>query len=522
MKVYDDKLVFDNAKHVEKLEEIPGLRVFAAERFARGGIDAVAAACRAVGIQAPSKDQSAEVHKGTLPKGVRSYQVQGIGWLIGTVTKYGAAILADDMGLGKTLQTMCAIKAMNKGRVLVLCPAAALETWRDELFKWGVRKDKTAILSSSTLKAARAEWEHSPKVQWVVCSYDHRMVARTMELAFMREMPEFLVLDEAHRLRGRNSKRSEMLEDVRPLVSKVIAITATPQFNRPKDLYQLLRILYGYRFGNQFDFDKRYSGAVPGKWGGMVYPKHGKFNPEELKLRLSYYLLRREKREVAHELPPLTFQVRWVDPTSEARKEFLKAQMNIGKGSLHAAVAATLKGKVQECLDLAVEARRFVLATWMKTHAREFHRILNGDLETPCVLITGDLPTAERALQIKLAEAKGWGVVATTDSISESLNLQHVASVGILHALDWVPLKLAQLFARIHRLGSVDPVLWYIVAMRETVDQIIMDTQISKLDQYRNVFGMKSHREMRHALADEVAIERAEKEALKQIYEAMR
>ena len=132
------------------------------------------------------------------------------------------------------------------------------------------------------------------------------------------------------------------------------------------------------------------------------------------------------------------------------------------------------------------------------------------------------MPTIERASQIRLAEAKGWGVVATTDSISESLNLQHVASVGILHALDWVPLKLAQLFARIHRLGSVDPVIWYLVAMRETVDQIIMDTQVSKLDQYRNVFGQKSHREIRHALADEVAIEKAEKEALKLIYEAMK
>lgn len=522
MRVFNDKLEFDNAKHVDKIEDIPGLRVFAREQFARGGIDAIAAACKAIGITPPKADSSSHVEKGTLPKGVREYQIKGIEWLIGTITKHGAAILADDMGLGKTLQTMCAVRAMREGRVLVLCPAAALETWRDELFKWGVRKLDTVILSSSSLKAARAEWERSLSAQWVVCSYDHRMVERCMELAFQSEMPEFLVLDEAHRLRGRNSKRSEMLESVRPLVSKVIAITATPQFNRPRDLFQLLRILYGYRFGNQFEFDKRYSGAHPGKWGGLEYPKHGSFNADELKLRLSYYLLRREKRDVAHELPPLTFQVRWVDPTSEARKEFLKCQMSIGKGSLHAAVAATLKGKVQECLDLAVEARRFVLATWMKTHAREFHRMLSGELETPCVLITGDMPTIERASQIRLAEAKGWGVVATTDSISESLNLQHVASVGILHALDWVPLKLAQLFARIHRLGSVDPVIWYLVAMRETVDQIIMDTQVSKLDQYRNVFGQKSHREIRHALADEVAIEKAEKEALKLIYEAMK
>jgi SNF2 family DNA or RNA helicase len=330
------------------------------------------------------------------------------------------------------------------------------------------------------------------------------------------------VLDEAHRLRGRDSKRSATLASIAPLCSYKIAITATPSYNRPKDLWQLLDIVLPGYFGSRWDFDKRYCGAYPGKWGGLEYPKSGSFNAEELKMRLAHYMIRREKYEVASELPPMTFQVRWVDATSEARKVFAQAQLNIGKKTLHDAVVATLKGKVEEAITLAQESRRFLLATWQKTDARAIHHILNADKDTPCALITGDMPTAKRADTIREARARGQGIVATTDSIAESLNLQGVASVGILHALDWTPLKLAQLFARLHRLGQVDPVIWYLVAMRDTVDQVIIDTQVAKLDQYRGIFGTKSHRGMRHALADEVALEKAERKALAELYEAMK
>lgn len=514
-----------NAEVVDKIEGIPGLKIFPDNGFAIGSMDAIAAAQRAAGKRVilrglPDLTEIPEL-QASLPKGLRDYQKQGVLWLHTVLKEHGGAMLADDMGLGKTLQTLTTVRLMaGEGRTLVLCPAAALETWRDELQKWGF--ESAAIFSASNSKAARLDRERAPEAKVVVCSYDYRVLDRCMEAAFMSEYPTFLVLDEAHRLRGRDSKRSKMLASLAPLATWKIAITATPQFNRPRDLYQLLRILYDRRFGSQWDFDKRYCGAVPGKWGGLEYPRKGSFHAEELKLRLSYYMLRREKSEVAHELPPMTFQVRWVDPTSEAKKVFAQAQLNIGKAKLHDAVVATLKGKVEEALALAQDSRRFLLCTWLRSHARELHRILNGDRDTPCTLISGDMPTEKRAEAIRQAKDRGHGIVATTDSVSESLNLQGVASVGILHALDWVPLKLAQLFGRLHRLGQTDPVIWYLVAMRETVDQVIIDTQVNKLDQYRNIFGMKSHRGMRHALADEVAIEKAEKEALKSIYAAMK
>lgn len=521
MKIGTDTITFTSEKTAEKLHGIPGLKVFA-NGLARGSIDAIAAGALALGSKRIPKPHSpwGEAWK-KLPDNLRDYQKKGADWLVDTLAIHRGAILADDMGLGKTLQVLTAIDVLlTDKRVLVLCPAAALETWRDELKKWGVKS--FAILTSEQTKAAKSDWLGSGSRQWVVCSYDHRMVRRAMEVAFARETPIFLVLDEAHRLRGRDSKRSETLEEVRPLVEYAIAMTATPQFNRPRDLWQLLRILFGYRFGSKWDFDKRYCGAYPGKWGGLEYPKKGSFNADELRLRLSYYLLRREKSEVAHELPPLTFQVRWVEATSEAKKAFIQAQAGIGKITLHDALIATLKGKVQESIDLAVEAKRFVMATWLKEHARQLHKMLNQDYDTPCELITGEMPVGKRAEAVRRAQAAGHGIVATTDSISESLNLQHVASVGILHALDWTPLKLAQLFARIHRLGSVDPVTWYLVAMRNSVDQVIIETQVAKLDQYRaNFKSTKGIREFRHALADEKAIEQAEKQALKEIYAAM-
>lgn len=513
-----------NTELCEKIEGIPGLRVHGAEGMAVGSVDAIAAARLRAGHTVEGFIKLAKVGatRAAFPD-LRKYQRRGVRFLVNVLREHGGAILADDMGLGKTLQALTAMKLLLKEneRALILCPAAARETWRDELAKWGFTS--TAVLSPTATKAAKKEWEDASSKRVLVCSYHPSLIDRTLECAFPRGVPAFLILDEAHRLRGRNSLRSKTLKDIAPLTKYRLALSATPQMDHPRDWYQLLHTLLGYRFGNRWDFDRAYCAARPNKYGGQ--DNRGVSNPEELKLRLSYYMLRREKRDVAKELPAMQWQVRWVEPTTDAKRVFQAAQLGLSKGSMHEAVLATLKGKTEETISLAKEAKRFLLATWLREHAQQLARSLSVEHDTPCVCITGDLSTEKRAAKIREAQSKGWGVVATTDSISESLNLQGVASIGILHALDWVPLKLAQLFGRLHRLGITDPVTWYIVAMRESIDQVIVQTQILKLDQWRGIMGQTSHRDFRHAIGDAVSgpqVVEAEKQALKDMYEAMK
>jgi SNF2 family DNA or RNA helicase len=242
-----------------------------------------------------------------------------------------------------------------------------------------------------------------------------------------------------------------------------------------------------------------------------------------LKLRLSYLMIRRTREQVLKELPPLTRQVVWLPADKEAEAAFVKAAVHKSPGGTAAALQATLAGKVEAALDYAEQARQFVLFTWMKSHAHQMAKILAEQRDTPCVCITGDVPHKERQALVKLAESKQWGLVATIDSLYQGVNLQGVAKVGIMHALDYVPIKMVQTEGRIHRMGQKDPVTWIYLAMKDSMDQLVVKTIVDKLDQWRATMGKDGSEGMKDTLGGNVngAGADAEKAALRALYEGM-
>lgn len=502
------------------VEDIPGVRI--RDGKVQGAIDAVSAAKLAMGRSA-LVDVSPELTwaKRSL---ARDYQKRGVEFLIHTLQTHYGALLADEMGLGKTFQALEVRERLcaDTGRTLVCCPAAARETWRKELTKWGV---KNSVVLSPT--GSKRDWQVAAEAQTVITSYHHGMLDRAIGAAFPSDTPRLLVLDEAHRLRGRHSLRSAALKTVAALCTYRLALTATPSYDRPRDLWQILNILLGFTFGSKWDFDRRYCAGALNSWGGL--DNKGSSNVDELRHRLSFYMLRREKADVAKELPSLDRQIRWVDPTPEARRAYAAAQLGLGKTSLHQAMLATLSGKMEEACLLAQEAKRFLLVTWLREHAAQLSRMLVEEYDTPNLLLTGDLSTERRQRIIDQATAQRVGIVATLDSVAESLNMQGVANVGISHSLDWSPLKEAQKEGRLHRLGTTEPVIWYYVAMRQSSDEAIIHTVIEKLDQWTSILAKKGPtnevRKLRHALGDAIdspEAVRLEKKVLEQIYKEMK
>ncbi len=498
---------------LDRLEGIPGLKV-TSNGEVTGSLDGCSVALNRLNIHSTLatppdwKKRSGADH--TLTK-LRQYQRQGVEHLVECLNKHGAALLADDMGLGKTLQTITTVQQLtnSKDRILVAAPRAAAETWREELKKW-VPDESVAVLNSIKTKADKADWERAKTARWVVSSYDMVMMGK-LDLVFEGTFPAFVVLDEAHRLKGRKAKRAKALKEVCTTAQYRLALTGTPVWDRSRDLWMLLHILFGYRFGNQWDFDRVYCGGKINEHGG--WENSGAANTDELKLRLAHYMLRREKREVATELPPLTRIVRWVDSTPKASAAFQKLELKLDGGSLHSALEATLQGKLDEAINLAAECRNFLLFTWMKRHAFDLHKQLN-DGGTPCHLITGDIDTRERQNRINLARERKEGIVATIDAASESINMQGIASTGIIHAIDWVPTKMAQAEARLHRIGQTEPVTWYYLAMKDSADQLVVHSVVNKLDTFISIMGAKDIQGMRNELnshgngagADEMAL----------------
>jgi SWI/SNF-related matrix-associated actin-dependent regulator 1 of chromatin subfamily A len=295
-----------------------------------------------------------------------------------------------------------------------------------------------------------------------------------------------------------------------------MALTGTPIWSRPRDFWMLLKILFGYRFGTADEFDYAYCAAYQNQWGGKV--NTGASRSEELKLRLSYVMLRRIKEQVATELPPLTRVIRWVPAIKAAKQALEAAVMN----QLHFsdALNATLDAKIDAAIEAAQSAGRFLLFTWQKRHAEVMHEKLN-EAGYACEILTGDYPEAERGAAIARAKQSGASIVATIDSTGTGVDgLQDIADTAIFHALDYVPIKMAQAEARLHRIGQKNPVTVIYIALEDSADQFVVNTVVEKLDQWRATMGNDSTSSMGDTIGAPATSDHAQA-ALAAIYAAM-
>lgn len=501
------------ASDVEALAGLPGLRQNNNAHRVEGSIDAVCAAAFRLKRDLPTLPQPAPVHGHHLE--LRPYQNEGVVFLLDRLRQFGGAILADDMGLGKTLQAITTAKELTRGggRVLVCAPAFLRMTWVEELAKWG--ETSVAALKPKKTKADAAEWEKAASAKWVITSYN--FADKALKAGFAKQTPRMLIMDEAHLLAGRDTKRAKALETLAVLCPYRLAISGTPMWSRPRDFYQLVKLLFGRRFGDRYSFDVAYAGGFINEFGGM--DNRQATNTDELRLRLSIYQLRRLKSEVAKDLPSLTRQIIWLDPVPEATAAFHSALQAQTIGATVHALEATLAAKMDAVCNAAAQAKQFLLFTYRKDHAAQMAETLACDYDTPCELVTGDMASDKRVGAIHSAAARGAGVVATIDSMGAGVNAQSLGSFGIFHCLDYVPAKLAQAEARLHRIGQTQPVTWQYYAVRESMDELVIKTIVDKLDAERALLG--SGKEMRDQMDESYSGGLTEEEAARALYEAI-
>ncbi len=173
-----------------------------------------------------------------------------------------AILIADEVGLGKTIEAGLIWTELqtrfDKRRLLVLCPAALREKWRDELMsRMGL--DPQIVNAKQLLGALRNE-EHMARGFALIGSLQGLRPPRdwedgdnssdTAQLArFLVEsrsgegLIDMLVIDEAHHLRTRGTLTSQLGTWVREVSDYAVLLSATPIHNTNRDLFQLLSLL---------------------------------------------------------------------------------------------------------------------------------------------------------------------------------------------------------------------------------------------------------------------------------------
>jgi len=467
--------------HGEDIEHIPGAHVKGVHLIATPDQRDVIAMRQGKAPAGPAPAPQVFMQK--LP--LRDYQRKGVAFVVDSMRKNEGAVLADDMGLGKTLQTIAAWDELRRPYpLLIVAPAPVRRGWVREFKKW---LNVDAMLVEDGKKAATV----TNDVGIVVTSY--QLAHKGLPVSFC---PHMVVFDELHNLRGRTAQRAKRLTELSWMASHRLGLTGTPMWGRPRDLWQPLKMLFRYRFGNADEYDFAYCGAYRGAWGNKE--NKGVTRSPELRARLAHVMIRRTKEDVAKDLPPLTRNVRWL-PSDKNAKKALEAAV-LGSMRHTDALKAALAAKIDYAVETCLEAEKYICFTWMKQDAIKLHGKLVEE-DSPCELITGDLSQKQREAAIERAIRLGHSVVATIDSCGVGVDrLQYVSNNVIFHAIDPTPTKTAQAEARAHRIGQESPVFVTFLALADSADELIVERVVEKLQAWTDTMGRDATAKMKDVI----------------------
>jgi superfamily II DNA or RNA helicase len=411
---------------------------------------------------------------------LRPYQRQGVDWLVFLRRAGLGALLADDMGLGKTLQALCAVE----GRTLVVAPTSVLHGWMREIDRFrpelsyslyhgpGRHLDPQADITITSYALLRQDVEQLSAPSW-----------------------DCVVLDEAQMIKNPESQiaRAALKLDAKAR----FALTGTPVENRLDELWSQLHFLNPGLLGGRTQFRDRYSRPIA---------EGDRDVAARLRQRIRPFLMRRLKKEVAPDLPPLSEIVLDCELSTEERAVYdsvraatlrdVVERLRAG-GNVMAALEALLRLRQAACHSSLVPGQESSTASSTKLetlYARLEEAVADGHKALVFSQWTSLLDHVEPGLRergIPWLRLDGstrdrGGVVDRFQSESgepvmllslraggTGLNLTAADHVFLLDPW-WNPAVEAQAADRAHRIGQERPVVVHRLIARNTVEEGIL------------------------------------------------
>ena len=259
-----------------------------------------------------------------VPPGLYPHQQEGIRFAINRLRTNRGAMFGDVMGLGKTIEAIGTANAMVPHRILVVCPASVLFTWRREIWKWQTLGLPVLTIQAgldTTINHGLVGWGVNG---WYIINYD-----------ILRDYPEIksgkpwdlLILDESHKLKNLEALRTQHVfggDAIAPIpTEKVLLLTGTPMINYVHDLYTQLHCLDPAMWPSfkQFVADQYFPGYKVIAPSQVVGTER---NLERLRRQLTAVMIRRPKSVLS--LPPKTREIVEVDIADNQFRLFLRQQ----------------------------------------------------------------------------------------------------------------------------------------------------------------------------------------------------
>ena len=453
---------------------------------------------------------------------LREFQIHGLNFLAYNWCKSKNVILADEMGLGKTVQTVAFMNWLRhdkqqQGPFIVVVPLSTMPSWAETFDNW--TPDMNYVVYNGNEAARNIIREHElltdgnarrPKFHVLLTTYEYILVDAT----FLSQIKwQFMAVDEAHRLKNRESQLYAKLLDFK--APSRLLITGTPMQNTLGELSALMDFLMpgAIKIEENMDLTSEAAGAKIDEMTQAIQP----------------FMLRRTKNKVENDLPPKTEKIIRVE-LSDVQLEYYKNILTRN----YAALNEGGKGHKQSLLNIMMELKKASNHPFMFPSAEE--RILAGSERREDILkglitssgkmmlldqlltklkkdnhrvlifsqmvkmldilgdylhlrnyqfqrLDGTIAAGARRMAIdhfNAPESNDFCFLLSTRAGGLGINLM-TADTVILFDSDWNPQADLQAMARAHRIGQTRPVSIYRLVAKETVEEEVLERARNKL-----------------------------------------
>jgi SNF2 family DNA or RNA helicase len=406
------------------------------------------------------------------------------------------------MGLGKTVQTLCLLQSLKEqGETLpslLVMPTSLLYNWEMEAKKFTPQL-RVLVYSGPQREKLQAQ---IGKVDLILCSFG--MVRSDIDW-FEKQAFSYVILDESQAIKN---PLANITKAVQKLNAKFrLVMTGTPLENSTMDLWSQMNFVNSGLLGTQRYFKDYFQIPIEKKADGD--------QKKRLYFLIKPYLLRREKRQVAADLPEkmesITYctmseeQERLYDKTKSFYRDVLlkqikdeglqKSRFSVLQGltklrqlANHPALCEDgfegQSGKMEavlEKLETVLEQHHKVLIfSQFVQHLGLIRKALD---ERGIDYAYLDGSTSDRKGQVEsFQKDDGQSVfLISLKAGGVGLNLTAADYVFLLDPW-WNPAAEAQAIDRAHRIGQKKTVFTYKFISKETVEEKILSLQQRKLD----------------------------------------
>jgi SWI/SNF-related matrix-associated actin-dependent regulator of chromatin subfamily A-like protein 1 len=432
----------------------------------------------------------------TWPKNLNPfrYQIEGAKFVLSHRNSY----LCDEPGLGKTIQAIMVMNTLKPQLTVIICPPFLCLNWEKELKAWSTTFRKIQILRKMADVVSRDSD--------VIIVPDSIIYYAGITEQFYHRQINFMIIDEAHRFKSHDAKRTLGLEAIAKNSSRICALSGTPMPNRPIELFTMIKMLDHNAIDllGRHSYGLRYCGA---HHNGFGWDYSGAARLPELSSKLKdSFMIRRRKADVLTELPEKVIQILEIEPNfteknliKREQKEFKKSLKDLSGIAQFLSTAegeSTLARLSSERKDIAFSKaqrlvpivedilenpkQKLIVFGYHNEPLKELARRLE---EFKPMLIQGDTPKDKRDLIVTFFQNDPDRRLLIGNYLACGVGLTLTAADRVLFLEpSWVPAENEQAIDRTHRIGQKNSVLAQFVVFKGSLDELILKSNFKKLD----------------------------------------